>query len=455
MRKHLDPVTGKIFPVFFGYAVPAIIGMVAMSCAVVVDGIFLGKYAGTTALAAVNLTIPATGLLFGVALMFSVGGAIRCGKYLGGGDGQAANGIFSQTIAFITLLALLLTVLGLVCMEQLVFLLGADQALAPTVAEYLGILLFFTVFQLGAVCLSYFVRVANLPFWASGAMVAGSLLNIFLDWLFVVELEMGHQGAALGTGLAGLATFLLLAAPFLGRRVSLRFSWRKRDLPEVLRAGINGFPEFFNEFSIGLVMFIFNWIIMRQLGESGIAAFSIINYIFLAGLVISYGISDSLQPVISRNYGARQPHRIGRFMIVATSAVFLVGIAISTLLVLHPQAVSDLFIRAGERETIKLTDHFISRIWPVFIVNGVNVVLAAYLMAMHRCLDATLIILARNLLLPVIFLFIIQVMLGNDAILIVLPLSELVTFFISIYLMHKNRPQNLLAQAPTLAAAAA
>ncbi|MBU0681474.1 MAG: hypothetical protein KKD73_08635 [Proteobacteria bacterium] len=72
---------------------------------------------------------------------------------------------------------------------------------------------------------------------------------------------------------------------------------------------------------------------------------------------------------------------------------------------------------------------------------------APYLMTMHRCLDSTLLILARNLLLPVIFLFIIHIMIGNDAILIVIPLSELVTFFISIYLLYKHSPKNLINNA--------
>lgn len=228
MSKNLDPVTGKIFPVFFYYSVPSVIGMLAMSCTVVVDGFFLGNYAGTVSLAAVNLTIPASALLFGLALMLSVGGAIRCGKYLGAGNVSAADAIFSQTIVLIFLLSVVLSLLGLIFMDQLVFLLGADDTLAPVVAEYLNIMLFFTVFQLGAVCLSYFNRVANLPFWAAVSMISGSLLNVFLDWLLVVNLQMGHKGAALATGIAAALTFLFLCFPFLAKYATLTFSWRKK-----------------------------------------------------------------------------------------------------------------------------------------------------------------------------------------------------------------------------------
>lgn len=450
MSKNLDPVTGKIHTVFFYYSVPSILGMLAMSSAVVVDGFFLGNYTGSTSLASVNLTIPVSALFFGLALMLSVGGAIRCGKYLGAGDGIAANAIFSQTIVLISLLSVVLSLLGLLFMDELVFLLGADETLAPVVAEYLNILLFFTIFQLGSICLSYFMRVTSHPFWAAAAIITGSLLNVFLDLILVAYLQMGHEGAALATGLAAMATFLFLCVPFLTKMTTIKFYWQKSDIPEVLQAAINGFPEFIDEFSVAIIFVVFNWIIMKELGENGIAAFSIINYMILAGLIISYGISDSLQPLVSRNFGALKHKRINKVMLFSTTSVFVVGIAISVMLVLIPHTVSNFFVDSGERETIRLTNYFISRIWPIFIVNGVNIVLASYLTAMNRSLDSTLMILARNLLLPLIFLFIIHILIGNDAILIVLPLSEMITFCIAIYLTHKNSPKKLVTNSPVV-----
>lgn len=444
MSKDLDPVTGKIYPVFLYYSVPSVIGMLAMSSAVVVDGFFLGNYAGVSSLASVNLTMPVSTLLFGLALMLSIGGAIRCGKYLGAGKIKAANAIFSQTFVLIFVLSVVLSVLGLIFMEQLVFLLGADKVLAPAVAEYLTILLGFTVFHLGSVCLSYFIQVAGLPFWAAASMIVGCLLNVLLDWLFVVYLQMEQEGAALATGLAAMLIFVFLCVPFLVKRTTLRFYWRKKDIPEVFKAALSGFPEFVDEFSVGIIVVVFNWIIMKKLGENGIAAFSIINYMILTGLVISYGISDSLQSVVPRNFGALKHKRIQKVMILSTLSVFIVGLAISILLVTVPHTVADIFIDSEEMETIKLTNYFISRIWPIFIVNGINIVLVSYLTAMNRSLDSTLIILARNLLLPVIFLFIIHVLIGKDAILIVLPLSEITTFCFAIFLMYKNSPKKLI-----------
>ncbi|BHH82235.1 MATE family efflux transporter [Desulforhopalus sp. 52FAK] len=445
MSTDLNPVTGKIFPVFLFYAIPSVIGLLAMSCAVVVDGFFLGNYAGIASLASVNLTLPATGLLCGLALMVSVGGAIRCGNFIGAGDIKAANTSFSQSIVFISILSLILTVIGKVFMDQFVFLITTDSSLAPLVAEYLDILLCFTVFQLGSLCLSYYIRVANLPFWASASMIVGCCVNVFLDWIFIAHFQLGHQGAAFATGLSATVTFVLLVAPFCTKRIELKFCWRLKDISEVIKGARAGFPEFVDEFSFGIFVFIFNWIIMRKLGESGVAAFSIINYMVITALVISYGISDSMHPIISQNHGALKHKRIKKFIMISTIAAFALGVGVSCLLVMIPQAVSGLFIPNGERETTLLTHHFISKIWPVFIVNGINIVLAAYLTAMNRCIGSTLIILSRNILLPVLFLIIIHLFVDGGGILIVLPLSELFTFALAIFLFYKNRPDKLMS----------
>ncbi|MDW7773582.1 MAG: MATE family efflux transporter [Desulfobulbaceae bacterium] len=444
MSKRFDPVSGKIIPVFFHYAIPSVIGVLAMSCAVIVDGFFIGNYGGAEALAAINLAVPVFGLLFGIAMMLSVGGSARCGKYLGEGKREAANNIFSQTLIITGAIALATTVLGIAFMDKLVLMLGANASLSGTVAEYLTILLLFNISQMGMVCLAYFLRVDSLPFMAAAAMVIGSLLNIALDWLFIAELQMGHKGAALGTGLSELATFIFLAAPFLLNRTRLTFALRIRRISEVCKAARNGFSEFFNEISASILILIFNWLIMLELGEHGVAAFSIINYIVLCGLLISCGISESLLPVVSKNFGALNHKRITSFLLIASVSVFVLGLLTSIMLIIFPGALINLFIHTGEQETINLSIRFISKIWPVFLLSGLNIILSSYLTAMHRILSSTIIAMARGLVLPVLFLICIKFLTSYEGILIVLPLSELATFLIAVYLLKRNNPAKLI-----------
>lgn len=444
MNKRFDPVSGKIIPVFFYYAIPSVIGVLAMSCAVIIDGFFIGNYGGADALAAVNLTAPVFGLLFGLAMMLSVGGAARCGKYLGGGDRKSANNIFSQTLAITGAIAVAATLLGILFMDRLVLLLGANASLADTVSEYLTILLLFNTSQMGMVCLAYFLRVDSHPYIASSAMVFGSLLNVLLDWFFIVELQLEHKGAALGTGLSELAAFLALAVPFMLNKTRLEFEWKVKKFSEAFKAARNGFSEFSNEISASILILIFNWLIMRQFGENGVAAFSIINYIVLCGLLISCGISESLLPVVSKNFGALNHRRITSFLLISSASVFILGSLTSLLLIISPGVLIEFFIRTGEKETINHTIRFISRIWPIFLLSGLNIILSSYLTAMQRALSSSVIAMARGLVLPVFFLLVIRLLTSYEGILIVLPLSEVTTFFLALFLLKRNSPAKLI-----------
>jgi putative MATE family efflux protein len=444
MKKLFDPVKGKTIPVFFYYSIPSVLSMLALSCAVIIDGFFIGNYSGSDALAAVNLTVPISAFMIGISLMLSVGGAVKCGQYIGKRNLEAANRTFSQTIMLIILVSISFSFLGLLFTDNIAGLLGANEVIKKQTTEYMRLLITFNLFSMGMVCLSCFLRLDGFPVFASIIMICGSLLNIFLDWVFIVKLGMGHKGAALGTGLSEMMTFLFLCPPFILKYTRLKFGWNISGLSDTIRAAFNGIAEFSNEVSAGLITFVFNWIIMARLGESGVAAFSVINYVIICGLMINCGISESIQPVVSKNYGAMKAGRITDFLSIATATVFAAGVTMSGLLILLPGAFTGFFIQSGDKETIALATVFMAKIWPVFLLSGINIVFSAYLTAMNRAFHSTLVSLARNLLFPLIFLMTLPLLTGNNGIFIALPLSELVTFFMVIYLVKKNNPARLI-----------
>lgn len=444
MKKTFDPVTGKMIPVFFYYSVPSVLSMLALSCAFIIDGIFIGNYSGSDSLAAVNLTVPVSAVMIGIAMMISVGGAARCGRYLGKRNFDAAGAVFSQTVVVMLTISLTASACALVFTKHLVGFLGANDAIRLQTAEYLKIIMFFNVFQLGIVCHACFLRVAGYPLFAAGIVIGGSALNVLLDWVLVAKLGMGHKGAALGTGISEMVTFLILSVPFVMKNTSLKFNWKASDMPEVFKAACNGFSEFSNEVSSGLITFVFNWIIMERLGVSGVAAFTVINYIILCGIMINCGIGEAIQPVVSKNYGALKAGRIVNILCISTATAFVIGLIICALLILIPGILTDLFVKSGNRETAALTITFISNVWPAFLLNGINIVSSSYLTAMNRAFHSTVVSLARNLFLPVLFLLTLPLLTGHKGIFIVLPLSELVTFFIAIYLLNRNSPAKLI-----------
>ena len=176
---------GPVAPTFFRYLGLSLVGLIAMTSASLVDGVFIGNYVGVTALAVVNLIIPITTLLFGVGLMLAIGGSVRGGKYLGERDPTAASAVFSKTLVAATLYGVGVVAIGLVLEEQLFAALGATEDLFPLMREYYRIIMPFLVAQLAAIALYFFIRLDGFPNLAATALTVGAAVNIALDYLFI------------------------------------------------------------------------------------------------------------------------------------------------------------------------------------------------------------------------------------------------------------------------------
>ena len=129
-EKDNQALQGPIVPTFFRYLGLDVLGLIAMTSAMLVDGLFIGNYVGVTALAAVNLIIPISTLLFGVGMMLSIGGSVRAGKYLGEYDHPAASAIFSKTLVCMVLYGATAISVALAFEERLFAGLGASPELS-------------------------------------------------------------------------------------------------------------------------------------------------------------------------------------------------------------------------------------------------------------------------------------------------------------------------------------
>jgi len=458
MLNKFDPVTGEVVPVFFHYAIPSVIGMLAIMSAGVIDGIFIGNYVGAAALAAVNISMPAMYVFIAVVFMLVVGGSVMCGKYIGEDNPAAASAIFSKTVYAMILTGLVISCFSLLFLDGLVAVLGANDELRGMVREYLQIILYSVPLFILALTLDYFIRIDGRPIFASAGLVAVAVINISLDWLFIAQWNWGIAGAAWATALSYLCIFLILLSHWFSRKCSLRLvavpmRWRN-GWDEVFRAAYNGFSEFANEMSVGVVTLLFNWVMITRLGVAGVAAFTIVGYLLMIGLEVCYGISESLQPLVSKNLGARQPERIVRFTAAAVGSSLLIGLAASTLFILAPDALISVFLGEGESggsaETIALA--FIALFWPAFLFNGMNITLVSYFTALHKPLQSAVIAVSRSLVLPAAGLLILPIWLGDTGIYLSIPLAEAMTFLLALLLVVRNRPSKIVQDAGLLEA---
>jgi len=442
----VDTLNNSTGRVFFGYAIPAVLGMVAISSASIIDGLFVGNYVGSDGLAAINISLPIFSFLFGISLMLSVGGSVISGKLIAEGNTNLASMIFTKTFISISIFAIIVCFSIYVNIEIILNLLGADRQLVDIATKYLSVIILFLPFLMVGIALDYFTRVDSRPVFAFTALLISAVTNIVLDWYMIVYLQKGIFGAALATGISQLVLFVILLPHFFSKKATLKFVKPTKGWMEIIKSAKNGASEFVNESSVGITTMIFNLVMIQHFGTHGVAAFSVINYILWVGVMISFGISDSLQPIISKNFGAKQPKRIMEFLKLSFMSVGVVGFFMIFLIIYSPDALADLFLEGSDMQTKKIVLNFAMFVWPVFLFNGVNLIISAYFTAIHKPVQSAVIAITRSLIFPALFIFTLPMFFTQKSIFMALPIAEVCTFLIAIYFFRTNMPDKVLMQ---------
>ncbi|MBT6329566.1 MAG: MATE family efflux transporter [Kordiimonadaceae bacterium] len=333
-------------------------------------------------------------------------------------------------------------------LDQIVAGLGArDTVIAGFLDVYLGIIMLSTPFFVFEVVAFYFVRLAGSPILASGAFVVGSVANVILDYVFIVQLEWGLAGAAYATGISAAITCAILLPFFFKKNTRLKFSKPMTDVKALFWAYLNGISEFANEVSIGVTALIFNWVMITRLGMEGVAALTIINNIWMIGIFTTIGMCDALQPIISQNFGAHKEGRIVEFLRIAAMAVLSVGVIMIFAMILFPNQLIDIFLDMGELRTREIANSFMYFLWPAFLFVGLNLLLSVYFTSMHKPFQSTSIAFCRSFILPALALLLLPLWIGDVGMFLALPLSEALTFVVAVAFYLKSKPHDIIAAA--------
>lgn len=444
-------LAGRVLPTFVYYALPSLVGLIALTTSSLVDGIFVGTYVGGEALAAITLLLPVFTLLFAVALMFAIGGSVAAGKHIGANEEAAASEVFSQTLMAAAAVATLLALLSVPLEHALYEALSVPVSLEPMVGDYFGVIRWVLILQLTTMVLYYFVRADGHPVLATSALVTGALVNIGLDAAFVIGLEMGLRGAAYALFIAQVLQCSVLSAYFFSKSRTLFFMPLQRNWSRLVSACYNGVSEFINEISAGIIFWLLNRLLVARLGVEGVAAFSIVSYFVFLSLMLSYGVADALHLLVSQNLGARNEERISAFSKAALFCSLTIGLLLTMLLLVGRTTVTGWFLDPDDNEIAEAAAQMVLIVWPLFLINGTNVIASCYLTAIHEPRPSAIVATLRGLALPAVFLVVLfglsdrwpLSVLSGWSFLAALPLAEWCTFAVAVVLCSRHRPASL------------
>lgn len=369
---------------FFKFVIPSVVSMLVFNLYTMVDGIYVARFVGEHALSAVNISMPYVNFIFAFSILFSVGTSTVVAIFRGENNMKSANETFTRNTIFLTVCALIITLLALVFQNELALFLGVSEVTLPYVHDYLGVLIWFTFFFIVSYSMEVLVKTDGFPKLATAAVSVGAVTNIVMDYVLVVHVGMGIRGVAIATGLSQVLTFTVFTIHFLGKRGTIHWCKTTMDLSVYKRIIPIGTADFITELSAGTIIFLFNHAILKHIGDNGVVTYTVITYIYNIVMMTFTGISQGMQPLVSFYRGRREENTCRLFLRYALYSTFAMSmLALAICLFMTPALVS-IFIDASRAELFTYTVHAFRIYSLCYLVLGYNIVCSGYFAAVEK-----------------------------------------------------------------------
>ncbi|MEG1011915.1 MAG: MATE family efflux transporter [Ruthenibacterium sp.] len=434
-------VTLSVRRVFFNLALPNIFSMVFSSIYMMSDGIFVGRFIGDHALAAVNLIMPVAMIVFALSNMLAVGSSVKVSTALGEGKIEKAKHLFSASVLMIIGLGFLFSILGLFFAKPIIFSLIDDVVLAEMAYSYVRVFTLGLPFIMPLFAMDNFLRACGKAKYSMWLNIIVSVLNIALDWLFIALLGWGIEASALSSVISMLLGSFFSFAPFFTKKITLHFAKPQISLSEAIGIIYNGSSEFFSSIAGSFMSTFVNVFLLNLGGALAVASYSIVMYIDTLLIGILYGVLDAVQPAVSYNLGAKETHRIFSFFKIssistaALSAVCMVGI------LLFPEALAGIFTKAGNTQTISMTTSALLLYAPSYLFTWFIMVTSAFLTAMDKARESMIIMTFRAVIFPLLCLFALTSFMGVYGVFFTATASGAFTFIVAFVIWKKTAKQ--------------
>ncbi|MDR2036473.1 MAG: MATE family efflux transporter [Bacteroidales bacterium] len=437
--KNMD--VGKLFMKQF---FPTLLGMVSAALFTVVDGIFVGRGIGSDAMAAVNIAAPLAMISAGIGLMFGMGGGILASINLSRGKFKVANINVTQSVVSLIVVSLILTLLIVLFPYKAVTLLGSDRYLMDLSVEYLFWFALCIPFMVLVVALPFFVRQTN-PNFSMWAMLIATAINIVLDYIFIFIFGWGLFGAAIATGIGEGVGALLLLGYLFRKSVTVRFARLKMSIKSIRLTLRNswymvklGVSSCLSEVTIAVMAIAGNYVFMRYLGADGVAAYSIVCYLFPIIFMVFNAMVQSAQPIISFNYGCGQMKRSESAMKLSVISAVSFALFITILFMVFSESIVSLFVPDSGSNAWKYAVSGLPMFAVGYVFFGVNVITIGYYTSIERVKRAVALTVLRGIL-PVLFFFMLPLWFGVPGIWLSVAAGDAMTTIIIVLLQLRDK----------------
>lgn len=422
---------------FVKLAVPSLISMLFSSIYMMADGMFVGKIIGSKALAAINLVFPIIMIVFAVGDMIAAGASVKIGIKLGEKKDKDASNIFSVALLLTFIINIIFMILSLFFAKDIIFILIKDKSLASLSYKFaypfiLGLPIIAPFFAL-----DNYLRIcgkANMSMWVN---IAVSVLNIILDAVLIGYFKLGIEYAAIASALSMAIGTIIFLYPFVMKKVALRFTKPKIDIKEIAQILYNGSSEFLGNISGSIIAVITNGFLLHYGGSVAVAAFSIVTYIDSLISPLLFGMIDSIEPVISYNYGAKNYKRISEFFKITCVVGFAISLVTMIVMVAFPDFLVGLFSTKSDIDIIKMSKIALLLSAPSYLFDWFSMTVSSFLTGLEKATESMVIMLVESVVLPLVLIVVLTKLIGVYGIFLIPTIGGIVSTIIGLVLWKK------------------
>ncbi len=436
------------------YSVPAIIASVATSLYNIIDSIFIGRGVGAMAIAGLAITFPLMNLIIAFCTLIAVGGATISSIFLGQKNYARATDVVNNVALLCLIHSLVFGGLTYIFLEPILLFFGATPETVPYASEFMKVILLGTPISYIFIGLNNVMRATGYPKKAMVSALLSVGVNLVLAPIFIFVLDWGIKGAAFATVCGQSLGCVWIINHFLSKKSFVRINWHARWLtPSIMKRiyAIGLSPFLMNVCACIVVIFINKALLDygADIGNLAVGAYGILNRTTMFFVMIVFGVTQGMQPILGFNYGAGAWKRVKSTLNIG----IILGVTITTIgfiiCEIYPQSVSRLF--TVDPVLIDIASRGARIFFAVYPLVGAQIVIQNFFQSVGKPKISIFLSLTRQLIFLLPFLIIFPRYWGIDGVWASISAADSIAFvfaIVTLIVVNRRTARKLSATAP-------
>lgn len=420
--------------------IPTMLGMLINALYNLADAYFVSGL-GESQMGAISIVYPLGQVVVGLGLLFGNGAASYISRLLGQGKNEQANKVASTSLYCSLSTGTLLILFCFVFLKPILTLLGATESILPYAITYAGIYIISCIFNVFNVTMNNLVTSEGAAKTTMCALLAGAILNIVLDPIFIYTFELGVAGAAIATAISQIVSTLVYLHYLSTKKSIFRFHWKdcffsRKIFSEIFKIGI---PTLVFQLLTSLSISLINNT-SGNYGDAAIAGMGVVTRLVSMGSLTVFGFIKGFQPIAGYSYGAGKYRRLRQAIRTSILWSTLFCIVIGFAFFLFPTQILSQFT-TGNVEMIQIGARSLRVNGITFMLFGYYTVYSSLFLALGKGKEGFLLGACRQGICFVPVILILPSIWGVKGILYAQPIADVLSFLITLFMafsLHKQ-----------------